>query len=272
MPRIYDYLLDTLREKTKTSTTVKCEILKVLGLMIKAFTNQTSTRDQYDKIVRFSFVLLEKQFEANSDPELSIIAGCFSCLDRCLFFLGNFPQTSIKFDTLYACLFKSIKVATSGDVVRYAMANKALRLLKHHAGSFKQLIALNITPLHKVILSACQAETKSMQKHAGDCMQSILVQLSRYMVENPQHPKEFLSGLVAGYCTELSKTPPSSTYEILLAVGGLSATAPALMLLNPDQKESQQFVIQRVLGALIKSSAYINSSSQVANVFSFYLN
>ena len=146
------------------------------------------------------------------------------------------------------------------------MSSKALRLLKHHAWRFKQLIALNIDKIHAAVSACCKSEIKALQKHAEDTVYALLSQLSRYVVETRYHASaNFLRKLVEGYRDDLTRTPPPPPYELLLATGGLSAIAPSMMLIHSSVDESERFVLGALV-ALIKSSALIEATSEAIRI------
>ena len=223
--------------------------------------------EQYEKIIKYAFLLMEQQFQSSS-PELAIITGCYSCLDRCFHRLnvGHSIVNSDKLKELYACLYKSIEIATGGEIQRYAMSSKALRLLKNHATRFTQLISLNIEKIHSVVFACYKSDIKALKKHAEDTLHAILAQLARYVIET-KYPLcvTFLRGLVIKFHEDLTRTPPSPPFHVLLAASGLSAVAPALMILHSTKQESEIFVYG-ALNALIKSSVLIEATSEAASL------
>jgi len=138
----YKLLIDEFMGK-KPSRGAKCEILKVLGLLLYCFPKTKQTLQYSDKILDICSRTLKLNFTNNSgskEPELPAIVGAFSCLDR---FLQLYPDKYFDDKELWIYIVKALKKAAMEDLFRFAMVGKALRLLKNHANRLQTYIGAN---------------------------------------------------------------------------------------------------------------------------------
>ena len=148
---VFSMFVKELQASKKKSLGMRCELFKLLGLIIAAYFAYESVSSGITTVVELCLHELKKNFSAScKDPELSILAGCFSCLDRCLFL----PQIKVRLENnsdLWEYLLKAVSAVSSNDLTRYAAASKALRLVKHHSKLFRILIGRNSMQTYKAI-------------------------------------------------------------------------------------------------------------------------
>jgi hypothetical protein len=208
---------------------------------------------------------LKRNFEKDSQPELSVIAGCFSCMDRCMQ-IDELSNESITF--LWACCLKSITAASSEDVHRYMMTSKALRFLKNHVGDFKSLISLNIQQIHSSLLACCKANYKGLEKHLLETLHSVLIQFSRFILEENHNPSIlFLNNLISNYLSVISNDLHSIS-ERSFAVNSVSALSPALFYIkSPIERPKFVYgIITSLINYCNKIDSALNSELNTAQI------
>ena len=149
---LFDHLMEEFRA-SKQSKGGRCEILKVLGLLVRVFPDHPSIFENIEKLS----ALCQKQLDLNmsagtagsgKEPDLPTIAGCFSCVDRCMYdFEDRFRNPA----QLWAQLLMAVSSVLSGDMNRYAVVGKALRLIKNHAGMFRSVLGGNLQKTYDVV-------------------------------------------------------------------------------------------------------------------------
>lgn len=261
----FSTLLDSITHDKKLSKGVKAEILKALGLLVLAFPRNQITVSYIEKVLKQAFIVLEKNFEksGSSDPEFPVIAGSYSCLDRCLIaFPSYFSSTNLTF--LWSCLLKSILVATQGELSRYEMCSKALRLLKSHAHFFRKMIALNITKVHSSMVFCSKSNNKALIKHAFDALNAVLSQFSRFvLLDGNKDAIDAMTKLVAQYSTVLfSVATAASEIDILFSVNVLSAVAPSIMVINSGPNSLA--ATAKIILMLIKACNFADSLPRIS--------
>ena len=184
---IYTCLLADLQlNKKSTSKTVKVEIIKLLGLLVGAYPYEQATKIKIENIVNYNTWLLQQNFSANAkNVDMSIVAAIFSCLDRCCYYYEDLVivnEQNIKIIVFYEYLIKAISSADQDDVMRYAMANKALRFLKNHVNLFQNVIILNTEISFDILYKIYNNEKKILDKYSEDALLNFLMSLSSYIV------------------------------------------------------------------------------------------
>ena len=145
----YNILLREIKNSKNNKTCIG-EILKTLGLLVAAFPHHPNTRSNAPTILDHCNRALKKNFPSK-DPQMPIIAGAFSCLDRLLVHYTNDAQSNRDlFGDLLQC------IASITQVNRYGMASKALRLLRNHALLFQAHIGAHIR-VYDLLLQCCNA-------------------------------------------------------------------------------------------------------------------
>lgn len=175
---LYQNLLSNLHT-SKQSKGGRSEILKVLGLLVRIYPDHESTVSNITTILNDCDQFLKSNFAGSVEPDFPCIAGCFSCLDRCM---HDFEERYVNSKELWVFLLKGVSSVLQEDVHRYAVVNKALRLIKNHASMFRNLVGLNIAESYKLLNSCCNTQKSSILKHAEGALLNVLTQASLYVV------------------------------------------------------------------------------------------
>lgn len=128
----------------KQSRGGRCEILKVLGLLVRLYPDATASIANVDRIQDICDRLLKASFTGRGEPDFPAIAGCFSCLDRSIYNFESRYESPTGGATLWGYLLQAISSVRAEDTHRYAIVGKALRLVRNHGQLFRGVIAGNI--------------------------------------------------------------------------------------------------------------------------------
>ena len=127
LANMYSTILEDIKFNKKTMTkTVKCECLKMLGLLIEAFPSDPATKQYVAEVIELANWNLDVNFSlgetAGGEPDLSLIASSLSCLDRCC--SGGYnhlvfpPQVPARRTRVFQCVLQAISSANQPDVLR----------------------------------------------------------------------------------------------------------------------------------------------------------
>jgi len=260
----YSTLLESLIHDKKLSKGVKSEILKTLGLLAMSFPDSQESLENADKVVRTALAVLEKNFDEKSavEPEFSVIAGSYSCLDRFLYsFSSSVSSKSLIF--LGSCILKSIIVASKGELSRYEMCSKALRLLKNHSTFFRKMIASNINQVHSGMSFCSKSMNKALVKHSSEALHASLSQFSKFVLEEGKKDSiDAMRKIVTLYTSNLSSTTTTSPEnDILFSVNVISAIAPAIMIVYSGAESL--FATTKIIFTLMKACSISDSFTRV---------
>ena len=209
----------------KVSKGLRGELLKSLGLLVWAYSDFPATIKNVSKILDICSHTLKKNFENNTDPDLSAIAGSFSCLDKCLFYYENQFQNHV--DT-WKYLFLSILAVNQDNLHRYTIVSKALRLLKNHGILFRIYIGLNSMKIYNAILTCYHSDKKLLQKHSEDALMMTIRQIAAAsIIDHLDVAQSTVVSLKMDFIAILEK-PTSSNDDMILAVKGIAIIAPAI--------------------------------------------
>ena len=185
LENLYAFLIDEIKFNKKTCTrTTKCEIIKLLGLLICAFPHDASSNRHIRSIIDYCLEALRQNFSAK-DPDVSIIASCFSCLDRCCHdYEGDVFTAADTKPKLLEYLVKAVSSANQEDVTRFAFARKALRFLQHHASLFQDQIGLHAQKVYIHTFDCLKANKEVLKKHAEDAFLAVVCEISRSLAKH----------------------------------------------------------------------------------------
>jgi len=138
---------------SKQSKGGRCEILKVLGLLVRLYPDTEVVANAVPRVQDACDRLLAASFSSSSgaEPDFLAIAGCFSCLDHCMFDFEARYASSTKSAQLWGWLLQAVSSVRAEDTHRYAIAGKALRLIENHAAIFRPIVAGNIRATYEQI-------------------------------------------------------------------------------------------------------------------------
>ena len=242
MTMIFEMFLKELRTNAKISKGMKCELLKLLGLMIGAYYNYEFVKSRITTVVDLCLYELKKNFSSNCrDSELSTIAGCFSCLDRCLF-LPEIKQRLENNSNIWEYLLKAISAVSTNDLTRYAAASKALRLIKHHSKLFQILIGKNSVQTYKAIEQCHETGKKSIIKHSEEALFTVLTQIATAAINEKNETKETKTMIQNLFNRFLKILTTSNIVQknVIIAVKGISAISLSINLI--DLSDTRKFL------------------------------
>ena len=181
-------------------------------------------------------------------------------------------------------VLQAIKATAESDIHRYAAANKALRLIKHHSSLFQLLIGLNSRTSYEILFNCHTAAKDSLKKHMNDALHAVLTEIARYVLctaalleRKEGEPTKASKG--KGKAKE-DKVPPElrgavetvkllfnsfmkqiqddSSEDILYAVKGITCLAPAF---HPCFGSSSSLL--DILESIVNSAEHYVASSEL---------
>ena len=233
---LYSLLIDEFRMKKATSGT-KYQVLVTLGHLIYVYPVHDATIAVVDVVLDLAVSSLNKNFSvgkstsrgSSTSPDLTVIAGAFSCLDLCMTHHEDKLQGSVN-------LWKQLLMALSGinqdSVFRYGMVGKALRLIKNHSGLFRDLIGVNIDTSYRLTVACFFSDKTACKKHAEEALLALLRQFSFYITQQTESvtsaTEQSLQTIMQEFLGYLDGASESSSKCIILAVKGLTVLAPVI--------------------------------------------
>lgn len=226
---------------------LKNELLNLLGILIGAYPDNIYVNQKIHSIIGLCMSELKNTFsESNQKPELSIVPGALSCLDRCMFISemnGFFLNNAI----FWKYVLQAASIASSDDATRFAISGKALRIIKHHAPMFQSLIGENAGVTYEVVNKSHQSGKKAILKHSEEALYAVLTQISYSAASMKNYTSQERNGgsiavlqrLCIGYLDSLTSIGKTSK-EITVAVTGIAAIASSLSLLDLSASKAVQ--------------------------------
>lgn len=232
---LYTTIIELLQIK-KTPLGVKYQGFVVLGVYVSLFPNSPETRHFIAKITDLSSGIITDTFGGKKVfPDVTLVAGVFSCIDRCMFDYDDHYKTALP--VLWKALLMTMNTLNQGDTLhRYKVVSKALRLISHHAMLFRSLIANNIMQSHNIVLACAQSSKTAVDKYAEDAYSAVLVEYAYFVTGNHTtlDKSHFASvDTILQQCVGHLESS-SSNLDIVLSVRGIAAIAPALQYSSSD--------------------------------------
>ena len=243
---VFELFFNELRTNKKITKGMKCELLKLTGIIVRAYPDHEHVKKRVKALIDLCLFELKRNFTSGSnEPDLPTISGAFSCLDRCMFF----PESRIILNNnaeLWEYLLKAISAVSSGDLTRFAVSCKALRLIKHHTDMFRTLLTKksNASLTYKAVKQCHQTGKAAIVKHSEDAMYSVLTQITLAAVENTasKDAKNVLQELF-DHSLNVLTTAAAAEKDIIIAVKGISAVASCINLLDLS---SSKKILQKI--------------------------
>ena len=232
---VFELFFNELRTNKKITKGMKCELLKLIGIIVRAYSDHDHVKKRIKALIDLCLFELKRNFSsASNDPDLQTISGAFSCLDRCMFFLEGRIILSNNTE-LWEYLLKAISAVSSGDLTRFAVSCKALRLIKHHTDLFRSLLTKNTNAslTYKAVKQCHQTGKAAIIKHSEDAMYGVLTQITLAALRNnaSKDTKNVLQELFE-HSLNVITTAGAGEKDIITAVKGLSAVASCITILD----------------------------------------
>ncbi|KDO22586.1 hypothetical protein SPRG_12566 [Saprolegnia parasitica CBS 223.65] len=212
---------------TKCTQSAKGAFLELLGALLAQFASDMHT---YVPTLRHWIeAALEKQFTSSS-PEMTLISGCFVCLNQLL--RVDPVMTVHQRDQLFTYIQRTLATTMAGSLTRLTFVKSCLTLLRFHASSFEANLAADPFALYTGLRFCCAHSNKTIRKPGYDALPNVLETIARALSDASTTPeplrkryfqrflKDFLSGL----------NDATSLDAPCLALTGLAAFAHILRL------------------------------------------
>lgn len=246
LENIYKVLMEVYNHKKATST-IQYEALVTLGHLIRIYHIHEATTAIVETVLDIAVSVLNRNFSVgkksakNTSPDLTSIAGAFSCLDMCI---THFEERFQGNGDLWRQLMMALSGINQESVFRYAMVGKALRLIKNHATLFRDIIGINIATSYQLTVACFFSDKSACKKHAEEAILALLSEYSAFVCHSILSPEsksvsptsgKMLAHIVADFLKYLDNAAVSSAKSIILSVKGLTVIAPAIAHVRPDE-------------------------------------
>jgi hypothetical protein len=229
----------------KQTSGKRCEVFKVLGLMVRAFPHHHDTVKRVQPIMQAAYSALATNFDENTTKksEPAVIEGAFSCLDNCFHAHGHNFNNSLQH--VWTWLLYALLAASKNELNRFAMVRKALRIIKNHAGLFREVLGIgdNLSKSFEYVEACYRAENgrDQLDKHVEEAVTCLLREGAWCLAElstgdsRTRSMVRQIGTIKDNFVQELQRTADSGTGEnsnASLAVKGLAALSPAMPALE----------------------------------------
>ncbi|KAF8937820.1 hypothetical protein BGZ58_002088 [Dissophora ornata] len=132
------------------ASTVKAEVLQVLGIIARYFPKAAEKRERHSILMRWCLTTIQEQLKRDAKQELTLVAGALVGLDNCLY---SFEDAAAKDVPTIMQLIKML-VNVPDDLSRFATPIAALDLFAHHIHLFRpKLIDIYDWMYHRIMAS-----------------------------------------------------------------------------------------------------------------------
>ncbi|GJJ77035.1 DNA-dependent protein kinase catalytic subunit [Entomortierella parvispora] len=240
-------------QQSKMVSTVKAEVLEVLGTIARFFPNVAQER--YSQVMRWCISIAQDQLKPGAKQELTLIAGALVGLDNCLY---NFSEKAVKDVPLILQLVKTL-VNVPEDLSRFAAPIAALNLFTHHIHLFRKDLIDIYDWMYQRIAGYCEHSHNEMSKSGYNALDVFLQEIADVLTTSPTTEKEyncflfFTANFSQIISTEFVKS--SAQYKAMsVAIRGYGYFAAPCKQIAPDQ-------LKFLLSHLLKKSAFLISSN-----------
>ncbi|KAF9401271.1 hypothetical protein BGX21_002182 [Mortierella sp. AD011] len=145
-------------QQSKMASTVKAEVLEVLGIIARYFPKVAERRQAM--LMRWCLTTITDQLRPGAKQELVLVAGALVGLDNCLY---NFSDKAVKDVPAILQLIKTL-VNVPEDLSRFATPVAALDLFAHHIHLFRSKLIEIYEWMYQRIAGYCEHSHVGMSK------------------------------------------------------------------------------------------------------------
>ncbi|KAF9585083.1 hypothetical protein BGW38_003973, partial [Lunasporangiospora selenospora] len=240
-------------QQSKMASTVKAEVLDVLGTIARYFPN--AAEDRSSSLIRWCLTTVQEQLKPNAKQELNLIAGAIAGLDNCLY---SFESKATKDVPTILQLIKTL-VHVPEDLNRFATPIAALYLFAHHIHLFRSHLIEIYEWMYQRIASYCEHPNIGMSRCGYYALDVFLQEMANVLTTSPTTEQEYNCFLffTTNFTQILSTEVISSTAQykaMSVAIRGYGYFAAPCKHIAPDQ-------LMFLLAQLLKKSAFLVSSN-----------
>ncbi|KAG0369575.1 hypothetical protein BGZ54_009551 [Gamsiella multidivaricata] len=234
---LFDKLYDAYgTQQSKMASTVKAEVLEVLGLIARHFPTVAAKRVRETVLMRWCLTTIQDQLNRGSKQELTLMAGAVVGLDNCLY---SFSDKAAKDIPTILQIIKTL-VNVPEDLSRFATPIAALDLFAHHIHLFRSNLIDIYEWMYQRVASYCEHSHAGMSKCGYNSLDVFL--------------QEFFT---ANFTQIISTEVVTSTAQykaMSVAIRGYGYFAAPCKHIAPDQ-------LKNLLAHLLQKSAFLIASN-----------
>ncbi|KAF9116341.1 hypothetical protein BGX27_003334 [Mortierella sp. AM989] len=240
-------------QQSKMASTVKAEVLEVLGIIARYFPKVAERRQVM--IVRWCLTTINDQLKPGAKQELILVAGALVGLDNCLY---SFADKATKDVPAILQLIKTL-VNVPEDLSRFATPVAALDLFAHHIHLFRPKLIEIYEWMYQRIASYCEHSHNGMSKCGYNSLDVFLQEMASVLTESQITEREYNCFLffTTNFTQIISTEVIASTAQykaMSVAIRGYGYFAAPCKHIAPD-------LLKNLLAQLLRKSSFLVSSN-----------
>ncbi|KAF9360313.1 hypothetical protein BGX34_007846, partial [Mortierella sp. NVP85] len=248
---LFDKLFEAYgTQQSKMASTVKAEVLELLGLIGKHFPKAVEKRERHVTLLRWCLNTIQDQLGRGAKQELTLIAGAVVALDSCLYSFADKVTKDVP--TILRHIRTLVNVPE--DLSRFATPIAALDMFSHHIHLFRSNLIEIYEWMYHRIASFCEHSHPGMSKCGYNSLDIANVLTSTETTEREYNCFVFFT---ANFTQILSTEVVASTAQykaMSVAIRGYGYFAGPCKHIAPDQ-------LKNLLAHLLRKSAFLVSSN-----------
>ncbi|KAG0303333.1 hypothetical protein BGZ98_006787, partial [Dissophora globulifera] len=242
-------------QQSKMASTVKAEVLEVLGIISRYFPKAAEKRERHTILIRWCLTTIQEQLKRGAKQELSLVAGALLGLDNCLF---SFEEVAAKDVPTILTLVQTL-VNVPEDLSRFATPIAALDLFAHHIHLFRSNLIQIYDWMYHRIVSYCEHSHVGMSKCGYNSLDVFLQQMADVLTTSKTTEREYNCFLVftTNFTHMISQEVVTSTAQykaMSVAIRGYGYFAAPCKHIAPD-------LLKNLLAQLLRKSSFLVSSN-----------
>ncbi|KAG0024840.1 hypothetical protein BGZ80_003699 [Entomortierella chlamydospora] len=240
-------------QQSKMASTVKAEVLEVLGIIARYFPKVAERRQAM--LMRWCLTTITDQLRPGAKQELVLVAGALVGLDNCLY---NFSDKAVKDVPAILQLIKTL-VNVPEDLSRFATPVAALDLFAHHIHLFRSKLIEIYEWMYQRIAGYCEHSHAGMSKCGYNSLDVFLQEMASVLTESETTEREYNCFLffTTNFTQIISTEVISSTAQykaMSVAIRGYGYFAAPCKHIAPD-------LLKSLLAQLLRKSSFLVSSN-----------
>ncbi|KAF9360792.1 hypothetical protein BGX26_007743 [Mortierella sp. AD094] len=240
-------------QQSKMASTVKAEVLEVLGIIARYFPKVAERRQAM--LMRWCLTTITDQLRPGAKQELTLVAGALVGLDNCLY---SFSDKATKDVPAILQLIKTL-VNVPEDLSRFATPIAALDLFAHHIHLFRSKLIEIYEWMYQRIAGYCEHSHNGMSKCGYNSLDVFLQEMASVLTESETTEREYNCFLffTTNFTQIISTEVIASTAQykaMSVAIRGYGYFAAPCKHIAPD-------LLKNLLAQLLQKSAFLVSSN-----------
>ncbi|KAI1315202.1 hypothetical protein EDD11_001140 [Mortierella claussenii] len=251
---LFDKLYDAYgTQQSKLASTVKAEVLEVLGIIARHFPKVAEKR--HAMLLRWCLTTIQEQLRPGSKQELSLVAGALIGLDNSLYSFADKVNTDVP--TILQLVKTLVNVPE--DLSRFATPIAALDLFAHHIHLFRSRLIDIYEWMYQRITGYCEHSHGGMSKCGYNSLDVFLQEMASVLTVSEITEREYNCFLffTANFTQIISTEVVASAAQykaMSVAIRGYGYFAAPCKHIAPDQ-------LKNLVAQLLRKSSFLVSSN-----------